>query len=215
VTARVRSRSPDGPEANGMLTNSRFRRVVLGSLLAAAVTGPVPSSAAQRRTARPEVTLPDGPVRAVILKSCTACHGIDEYGYYALDRPGWDAIIERMKTTPSGVVKGAVISDKEKEVFLDWLVSRFGPDSKPFPREYVPRQLSEAELLTDDQAKGALVETCQSCHGLERIDETRADAEQWRATLIDMLGRGARLAISDIEPLVEWLARNRGINPEN
>jgi cytochrome c5 len=185
------------------------------SLLAGAVTGLAAPIAAQRRAARPEVTLPDGPARAVILKSCTDCHGIDEYGYYALDRAGWDAIIERMKTTSSGVAKGAVINDKEKQILLDWLVSRFGPDSKPFPREYVPRPVSEAERLTDDQAKTLLVETCQSCHGLERIDETRGNVEQWRATLIAMMGRGARLAISDIEPMVEWLARNRGINPEN
>ncbi len=167
------------------------------------------------RPARPEVDLPDGPVRGVILQSCTACHGIDEYGYYAMDRESWDALIERMKTAKSGLVSGAVISDEAKAILLDWLVVEFGPDSTPFPREYVPRELSEADYLSDDQAETLLASACESCHTLERVDQTRANEEQWRATLIAMIGRGAPLATSDIEPLVEWLGRTRGTNPTN
>jgi hypothetical protein len=175
------------------------------------------AASAQRggRPARPDVDLPDGPVRQVILGSCTACHGIDEYGYYAMDRSAWNDLIERMKTAKSGVVEGAVISDEDKEILLDWLVEQFGPDSTPFPREYVPRELSEADYLSDDQAEALLASACESCHTLERIDETRADEEQWRATLIAMIGRGAPLPTSDIEPLVEWLGRTRGTNPTN
>jgi hypothetical protein len=132
-----------------------------------------------------------------------------------MDRTGWDALVERMKTAKSGVVEGAVIPDEDKDVLLDWLVATFGPDSTPFPREYVPRELSEADYLSDDQAETRLASACESCHTLERVDETRANEEQWRATLISMIGRGAPLPTSDIEPLVEWLARTRGTNPTN
>jgi hypothetical protein len=174
------------------------------------------SAAAQRgRPARPDVDLPDGPVRQVILRSCTACHGIDEYGYYAMDRSAWNDLIERMKTAKSGIVEGAVIPEEDKEILLDWLVAEFGPDSTPFPREYVPRELSEADYLSDNQAETLLAGACESCHTLERVDDTRADEEQWRATLIAMIGRGAPLPTSDIEPLVEWLGRTRGTNPTN
>jgi cytochrome c553 len=183
------------------------------ALVIAIVT--IPAAAQRGRTARPDVDLPDGPVRQVILRSCTACHGIDEYGYYAMDRAGWDALIERMKTTQSGIVEGAVISDEDKAILLDWLVAGFGPDSTPFPRQYVPRQLSEADYLSDDQAEARLSSACQSCHTLDRVDENRANEEEWRATLIAMIGRGAPLPISDIEPLVEWLGRTRGTNPTN
>lgn len=176
---------------------------------------PVTAQSRNGRAARPEIDLPDGAVRHVILRSCTACHGIDEYGYYAMDRVGWDDLIERMKTAKSGVVEGAVISDADTEILLDWLVETFGPDSTPFPREYVPRELSEADYLSDDQAEALLASTCESCHTLERVDQTRADEEQWRATLIAMMGRGAPLATSDVEPLVEWLTRTRGTNPAN
>lgn len=186
----------------------------LAGVLAA---GAIPAVAQFRngRSARPEVNLPDGPVRHVILRSCTACHGIDEYGYYAMDREGWSDLIERMKTAKSGVVEGAVISDPDKEILLDWLVATFGPDSEPFPREYVPRELSEADYLSDGDAEALLASACESCHTLERVEQTRADEDQWRAVLIAMMGRGAPLPTSDIEPLVEWLARTRGTNPTN
>ena len=184
-------------------------------LILAAMVGPLPAQFSNARPARPEVTLPTGPVRNVILRNCTACHGIDDYGYHAMDRTGWNELIERMKVTSSGIVEGAVISDEDKEILLDWLVAEFGPDSTPFPREYVPRELSETEFLSDDGAETLLTATCESCHSLDRVEETRANDEQWRAILIAMIGRGARLTYNDVEPLVEWLARTRGTNPVN
>lgn len=192
-----------------------MKKLIAAALGLALFSIPVMGQLGGGRPARPEVDLPDGPVRHVILRSCTACHGIDEYGYYAMDRESWGALIERMKTAKSGLVEGAVISDEDKEILLDWLVAEFGPDSTPFPREYVPRELSEADYLSDDQAETLLAGACESCHTLERVDQARADEEQWRATLIAMIGRGAPLATSDIEPLVEWLGRTRGTNPTN
>ena len=196
------------------------RRVAVCAFLAVTLTAMTvqavrASQFNNRRPARPEVTLPGGPVRDVILRSCTACHGIDEYAYYAMDRGAWADLIERMKVTPSGVVKGAVISDEDKETLLDWLVTEFGPDSTPFPREYVPRELTESDYLSDSEAETLLAAACESCHTLDRVDEARGNEEQWRATLVDMMGRGAPLVFDDLEPLVEWLSRTRGTNPTN
>ena len=188
------------------------------ALLAVICLAVVPAAAqftSNSLMARPDVTLPLGPARDVILSSCTACHGIDEYGYYALDRQGWDEIIERMKTTSSGLAQGAVIADADKAILLDWLVEQFGPDSTPFPREYVPRVLTEADYLVDEGAEAILAGTCEACHSLDRVQEARANEEQWRALVLAMIGRGAALPLSDVEPLVEWLARTRGTNPAN
>ena len=183
--------------------------------LTAAAAAPAVAQFRNQRPARPEVTLPEGPVRSVILKSCTACHGIDEYGYYAMDREGWFALVERMKTTPSGVVEGAVISDQDREILLDWLVSEFGPDSSPFPREYVPRPLTEADFLSDAEAETLIAASCQDCHTLDRVSAARMDRDGWRATIVRDIGRGAPLLVDDAEPLIEWLARTRGLNPAN
>src|SRR6266704_2365023 len=80
-----------------------------------------------RRPARPQVTRPDGLVWQVIRKNCTSCHGIDDYAFYALDKAGWRALLETKHKDG-----GNTLSDGDRNTLLDWLVSRFGPDSKPF-----------------------------------------------------------------------------------
>jgi len=63
---------------------------------------------------RPQVKPPDGPVRQVIFKNCTSCHGIDDYAYNALDRAGWNALLEaRHKQFAT------FIADKDRAVLLD------------------------------------------------------------------------------------------------
>lgn len=197
----------------------QFRQTIYSlTVLAVICTVAIPATAQftrNTRATRPDVKLPVGPVREVILRSCTACHGIDGYGYYALDREGWDEIVERMKTTSSGLAQGAVIADTDKAILLDWLVGQFGPESDPFPREYVARVLTEADFLGDESAEAIMSGTCEACHTLDRVQEARASDEEWRALILSMIGRGAELPISDVEPLVEWLARTRGTNPTN
>src|SRR5207249_9096764 len=43
---------------------------------------------------RPQVEAPKGPVRQVIFKHCTSCHGIDDYAYNALDATGWRGLLD-------------------------------------------------------------------------------------------------------------------------
>src|ERR1700748_506457 len=94
---------------------------------AAALLGSVSPAAAQlRRMTRPKVDRPDGQVWEVIRKNCTACHGIDDYAYYAQDRAAWQKLIAD-KHKPGE----ADLSDADRAILLDWLVSKFGPDTKP------------------------------------------------------------------------------------
>lgn len=169
----------------------------------------IAQSSASRRPPRPRVTLPEGPVREIILSSCSECHGIDEYGYYAMDRDAWHALIERMKVTPSGAVPGAVISDAEQEILLDWLVAEFGPDAKPFERKYVVREIGEDERLSDAKAMARLEAGCASCHSpLGPTLESDLDAEGWRQTLAGKIATGAPLLIDEVDPLVVWLTEH-------
>lgn len=198
------------------MTRIRCYRPVDGVRLLAALAAMVvllpafAQSSASRRPPRPEVTLPEGPVRQIILSSCTACHGIDEYGYYAMDRDAWRALIERMKVTPSGVVEGAVISDADREILLDWLVAEFGPDAMPFKREYVVREVTEADRLSDTAAMTRLGQACGGCHSpLEPILATERDESAWRETLTGKIATGTQLLIDEVDPLVDWLTRTR------
>ncbi len=158
-----------------------------------------------RRPPRPDVTLPDGPARQVILRNCTKCHGIDEYGYYALDRAHWDAVIERMKTAKSGLAEGTDISDADKEILLDWLVAEYGPDSEPLARQYVIRPLEDFELLDDAGATELIQTGCSECHGVDTVLDANLTVEEWRLRLMLELSRGGGVLIADAEPLVQWL----------
>ena len=126
--------------------------------------------AAQNRRAqsRPVVDLPRGPVRQVILDSCTACHGIDDYAYYAMDRQGWQKLVDSMKE------KGAVISDENRSILLDWLVTKFGPDSKPYPKVRTRPILTLGDVAARDAAAKQFIEfVCRTCHTLERVDKCK------------------------------------------
>ena len=196
------------------------RRVALMVVLVLATAAHLMPASAQftrnTRPQRPTVTLPDGPVRQVILKSCTACHGIDEYGYYAMDRDAWQALIERMKVTKSGVVEGAAISDADREILLDWLVAEFGPDATPFERQYVVPKLTDADLLSDAEARALLTRACASCHtSVETIVGRPLDEAEWRRTLVGKIATGTPILLVEVDPLIEWLTRARRVSASN
>ena|SRR5437867_5781933 len=173
-----------------------------------AFAGPVfrPLSAQDRRATRPQVIRPGGKVWEVIRKNCTSCHGIDDYAFFALDRAKWQAFIEtKHKDTP------VALSDEDRNSLLDWLVSKFGPDSTPFPRTYVPPEITE--FLSDADASRLLTRSCVTCHDIKRVNESRFAADRWRVILVAMRERGAVLTDEELERMVEWLGRVKGINP--
>jgi mono/diheme cytochrome c family protein len=159
------------------------------------------------RPTRPQVVRPDGPVWQVIRKNCISCHGIDDYAYSALDRGGWQALLETKHKDGS-----AVLSDGDRNILLDWLVVKFGPATKPFPRTYVPPEITT--FFSDPEAKRLLDRACASCHALDRVEQARNPEERWRVIAIDMRERGAKLTDDELEHLVEWLGRVWGTNQD-
>ena len=176
-------------------------------VLAASMAGPV--AAQNRGPARPKVDRPDGPVWQVIRKNCTQCHGIDDYAFFALDKAGWQSLIETKHKTP--LAEGTpVLSDQDQNLLLDWLVSKFGPTSKPFPRTYVPPEITE--FFSDPEATLVLNRSCVSCHALERVLNSHHSVDEWRVIAVSMKTRGANISNEDLERLVEWLGRVKGTN---
>jgi len=166
----------------------------------------MPAGAQNRRAqGRPVVDLPRGPVRQVILDSCTACHGIDDYAFYAMDRAGWQKLIDSMKA------KGAIIPDDNQSILLDWLSTKFGPDTKPFPR---PKAAGPAlanfagdQAAKDTVARQLVQSVCSTCHTLERVETSRFTEEKWRDVVTDMKGKGARIEDADVAPLAAYLTK--------
>jgi cytochrome c2 len=177
--------------------------VLVGAIWAIVLCAGV--SAQFGRATRPQVTPPQGPPRQVIFAHCTSCHGIDDYAYTAIDRAGWDTLLtakHRSMTVP--------IPEQDRAILLDWLVERFGPTSKPFPRAYMAPEVTT--FFSDAEAESLLKRACTSCHELDRVNEARFAPDRWRVVTLDMRERGAILADEELERLVEWLGRTRGTN---
>jgi hypothetical protein len=159
------------------------------------------------RAARPKVQRPDGHVWEIIRDNCTNCHGIDDYAFHALDKAGWQKLIaDKHKGSE------AKLSEADSGSLTDWLVSKFGPDSKPFPRTYVPPEIKT--FFSDPEAQRLMNRACTKCHAIDRIQNARKAEEGWRVTLVDMRERGAVLSDQELEQLVEWLTRVWGTNQD-
>lgn len=131
--------------------------------------------------------MPQGPVREIIRKNCTACHGIDDYAFFSMDRAGWQKLIQTKHQTGD-----LSISDQDTSLLLDWIVSKFGPETKPFPRTYVAPEITT--FFSDPEAKRLLDRACTACHDVERINKERRTEEGWRGPAVDMRERGAQLS---------------------
>jgi cytochrome c553 len=176
-------------------------------VMALALVFVVPASAQiLGKPTRPQVDPPKGPVRQVLFKNCTSCHGIDDYAYNALDRAGWNALIDARHKDHKVQIAAA-----DRELLLDWVVARFGPSSRPFPRAYVPPEITT--YFSDAEAEAVLARACTTCHNIDRVNEARYSADRWRVVSLDMRQRGAKLEDEELERLVEWLGRVKGTNP--
>ena len=186
------------------LKASRIAACIAAALVI--LTAPAAGQVGGRPT-RPKVQRPDGATWEVIRKNCTACHGIDDYAFYAQDRAAWQKLIAA-KHKPGE----ADLSDADRTLLLDWLEAKFGPGAKPFPRTYIPPEITT--FFSDPEARRLMNRACTKCHGLEHVESVRKAAEAWRVTLVDMRERGAQLSDEELERLVEWLARVWGTNED-
>jgi competence protein ComEA len=68
-----------------------------------------------------EQPLPEGKGKDVALTVCTSCHPPLFAGMRG-DRRFWESMIDRM------IVRGALISDEQTQILIDYLMKFFGPD---------------------------------------------------------------------------------------
>jgi hypothetical protein len=165
------------------------------------------SAFGQASATRPQVPLPDGPLRNVILKNCVSCHGIDDYAFHALSRERWD---ESLTNWHENLPVNALARD-DRAMLLDYLAENFGTEQSPFPRKYVPPEIDT--FYGDQEGRLVLDTVCTECHELDRVFETRGTIERWRVLLLEMRGRGAALSDDhEMERMAEWLSRVQSAN---
>jgi cytochrome c2 len=195
------------PADAGLKPRATFSKpFVVGPVMTALLVAPVGAQFLEKPT-RPQVQTPKGPVRQVIFKNCTSCHGIDDYAYNALDRSGWSALIDSKHKDAK-----ALLADSDREVLLDWLEVRFGATTKPFPRSYVPPTITT--FFSDAEAQALVGRACTGCHEIDKVNNARYSADRWRVVAVDMRERGAKITDQELERLVEWLGRVKGTNPQ-
>jgi hypothetical protein len=162
---------------------------------------------AQGSATRPQVPLPDGPLRNVILKNCVSCHGIDDYAFHALSRERWDTLLEEQHAD----LPVNKLSRGDRNMLLDYLAENFGTEQSPFPRAYIPPEIDT--FYGEADGRVALDTICTECHELDRVYETRATLERWRVLLLEMRARGAEMSDDhDLERMAEWLSRVQSAN---
>lgn len=185
-----------------------MNRISLAAVALVALLGitPVYAQLAAGPT-RPQVALPDGPLRNVILKNCVSCHGIDDYAFHALSRERWDELLsERHANQPVNA-----LANTDRNLLLDYLAETFGTEYSPFPRKYIPPVIDT--YYGDTEGLGVLDSVCTECHELDRVYETRGTLERWRVLLLEMRARGAALDNDEaMERMAEWLSRVQSAN---
>lgn len=67
--------------------------------------------------------------------------------------------------------------------------------------------------LPQGPGKDILENNCEECHGPDRIVNKAWTKDKWRATVKDMVARGASLKPDEIDTLVDYLATYFG--PDN
>ncbi len=68
-------------------------------------------------------TLPDGPGKDLVQKTCTGCHTADTFSHQRKDKEHWNQVIDNMAS------KGLAASDDDLDKIATYLATYLGPDN--------------------------------------------------------------------------------------
>jgi cytochrome c5 len=78
----------------------------------------------------------------------------------------------------------------------------------PSARAQGPAPSPLEALFPEGNGKQLVVKVCQRCHSLDQVYESELWTYEWRATVQDMVRRGAILEGDDFETAVQYLSKN-------
>jgi len=177
------------------LIGSRLGRL-LGSvaavwLLSVSARAQVSEPSRLQASSAPDVDIPPGEVSQILRARCLGCHAVDLIRQQRLSSAGWEREVEKM------ISWGAAVEDGDKRALVDYLSLHFSPDrsSRTTPGDV-------------GGSTAALLETkCQICHDLQLIEAQRLDVSGWSREVDKMSNWGARVAASEKDLLVDYLAK--------
>ncbi|MBX3279337.1 MAG: hypothetical protein KF868_15145 [Acidobacteria bacterium] len=150
--------------------------------------------------------LPEGSGKALIVKACVECHGLDRITLRRKDEAAWRASVKDM------VRLGAELKQGEESVVVAYLAQHFGRTSSAVGSAsgaggmQASRPIDASQALPDAEGKGLILATCVQCHNLRTVTAQRKSAAEWRRTVDDMVSRGAQLTREESELAARYLA---------
>src|SRR5579863_1532861 len=106
-------------------------------------------------------------------KRCSKCHNLDRIAGARKDARGWLATVNRMSALPD-----SGISEEDSRIIISYLASQMAPKGTV--------AVSNVEV-----ARALVDQRCGRCHSLDRVYKTSETAEEWRATVTQMVGFAA------------------------
>jgi hypothetical protein len=96
----------------------RSRAAILCAMLVMGVAG---GHTVEQSAAQPANPLPPDEHMPLVLGACIPCHSAEMVAQQRLDRPTWEAIVDRM------ISYGAPITPETRSLILRYLETRLGP----------------------------------------------------------------------------------------
>jgi cytochrome c5 len=140
--------------------------------------------------------LPEGKGAELARERCVNCHEADLIVSQRLSRQGWTREVEKM------IRWGAVASDAEKEILIDYFAAHFKPRSATSPAG-----------AGDERGKRIFEEKCLLCHEADLTEQQRLSRPGWTREVEKMIRWGAVVTDAEKEPLVDYLFGNFGPRP--
>jgi cytochrome c5 len=137
--------------------------------------------------------LPEGKGAELARDKCVSCHEADLIVSQRLSRQGWTREVEKM------IRWGAVVSDAEKEILIDYFAARFNPALKP-----------ASATVGDEAGRKIFEEKCLLCHEADLIVSQRLSRQGWTREVEKMIRWGAVVSDAEKGPLVDYLSGKFG-----
>jgi mono/diheme cytochrome c family protein len=149
---------------------------------------------ANTRAARQD--LPEGKGAELARDRCVNCHEADLIVSQRLSRQGWTREVEKM------IRWGAVASDAEKEILIDYFTAHFKP-----------RAVASPAAEGADRGKQIFEEKCLLCHEADLTEQQRLSRQGWTREVEKMIRWGAVVSDTEKAPLVDYLFEKYGPRP--
>jgi putative heme-binding domain-containing protein len=154
-------------------------------------------------------SLPDGPGKAELQRTCGGCHAITTVTAQRMNQSGWQNVVDNM------VLRGAQATPDELQLIVKYLTANLGDSSAPANaapgRRSVPAQTQPVPVLDPAQIARAkqIIETngCLSCH---RVDGNGSYADPYLGD-VGANHSAEQIRASLVSPKKELTPQNRSV----